>query len=189
LKNINPGGREKSVLFVGRLCDKDKNISGLLRIWAKTNKDGWTLKLVGDGEDKQYLEDYAKQLGVSSSVEFVGWVDTPMEIMTTSSLFCMTSHIEGFALVLIEAMACGLPVVSYDLPYGPSDIITDGIDGYLIPNGDEQVFADRLSQCLANEDRIAPMSVAAIEKSKQFDVDTITDLWIKKYNELLSSKG
>jgi glycosyltransferase involved in cell wall biosynthesis len=106
--------------------------------------------------------------------------------MQDASILCLTSINEGFALVLIEAMASGLPVVSYNLPYGPSDIITDGEDGLLIPYLNEDAFAKKLSGLMDDEEKIRSMSKSAILKSQQFSVDKIVDTWIAKYNELLS---
>jgi glycosyltransferase involved in cell wall biosynthesis len=172
---------------VGRLHNDQKNLTGLLNIWAKTKKDGgWTLKIVGDGPDRQKLEELAYRLNIRDSVSFTGWISDPSQIMQSAKLFCLTSFYEGFALVLAEALANGLPVVSYDLPYGPSDIISDGQDGLLIPYLDEDAFAQKLSELMADEDRIIAMSDAAKIKSEQFSVDKITDLWIEKFNDLLA---
>jgi glycosyltransferase involved in cell wall biosynthesis len=187
---VNSAGikpRENVVIFVGRLEDCQKNLTGLLNIWAKTKRDGgWILKIVGDGPDRQKFEELAYRLNISDSVSFTGWINDPSPIMQSAKLFCITSFFEGFALVIAEAMANGLPVVSYDLPYGPSDIISDGQDGLLIPYLDEDAFAQKLSELMADEDRIIAMSDAAKIKSQQFSVDKITDLWIEKFNDLLA---
>jgi glycosyltransferase involved in cell wall biosynthesis len=180
--------RSNTVIFVGRLS-YEKNLPALLRIWAKTKKQGWKLKIVGDGEDRELLQRYAESLNISDSVEFVGWVEDPIPIMSDASLLCLTSLYEGFALVLIEAMATGLPVISYDLSYGPSDIIEDGVNGFLIKNHDEQGFADKLSDVFRHREQIADMSRNAYVASKRFSVDEITDIWIKKYTKLLQAKG
>jgi glycosyltransferase involved in cell wall biosynthesis len=188
---VNSAGikpRENVVIFVGRLEDCQKNLTGLLNIWAKTKRDGgWILKIVGDGPDRQKFEELAYRLNISDSVSFTGWINDPSPIMQSAKLFCITSFFEGFALVIAEAMANGLPVVSYDLPYGPSDIISDGQDGLLIPYLDEDAFAQKLSELMADEDRIIAMSDAAKIKSQQFSVDKITDLWIEKFNDLLAN--
>jgi glycosyltransferase involved in cell wall biosynthesis len=178
--------RENIVIFLGRLDNSSKNLVGLLHIWAKTQKDGWILKIVGEGPDRQMLENLVDSLELRNSVTFTGWINNPSSILQTAKLFCLTSFYEGFALVIAEAMASGLPVVSYNLPYGPSDIITDGEDGLLIPYLDEDAFAKKLSGLMANEEKIRSMSKAAILKSQQFSVDKIVDTWIAKYNELLS---
>jgi glycosyltransferase involved in cell wall biosynthesis len=180
--------RKKQAIFVGRLADKQKNISSLLHIWSMAHIDGWKLILAGDGPDREMLEAYARQLKISDSVQFVGWLDNPSEMLLESSVFCLTSRIEGFALCLVEAMAFGLPVVSFDLPCGPSDLITDGEDGYLIPNGDENMFAQRLSDLLADEGKIAEMGAAARVKSKQFSVDKIANQWMAIFHNLLARK-
>lgn len=181
--------RENVAIFVGRLEDCQKNLTGLLNIWAKTKRDGgWILKIVGDGPDRQKFEELAYRLNISDSVSFTGWISDPSSIMQSAKLFCITSFFEGFGLVLVEAMANGLPALAYDLPYGPSDIISDGKDGLLIPYLDEETFAQKLSELMADEKRIKEMSEAAKIKSEQFSVDKITDLWIKKFNELLGNR-
>jgi glycosyltransferase involved in cell wall biosynthesis len=178
--------RENVALFVGRLHNDQKNLTGLLNIWAKTKKDGgWTLKIVGDGPDRQKLEKLVDTLNLRDSVSFTGWISDPSQIMQSAKLICFTSFYEGFGLVMVEAMANGLPIVAYDLPYGPSDLISDGKDGLLIPYLDEAAFAQKLSGLMADEDRISEMSEAAKIKSEQFSVDKITDLWIEKFKELL----
>jgi glycosyltransferase involved in cell wall biosynthesis len=186
--NVEIGGRYKrnhTVLFVGRLAFP-KNVAALLRIWSHTEHEGWTLKIVGDGYEMDSLKALTASLSIQDSVEFAGWVNDPRPIMQDASILCLTSINEGFALVIAEAMASGLPVVSYNLPYGPSDIITDGEDGLLIPYLDEDAFAKKLSGLMDDEEKIRSMSKSAILKSQQFSVDKIVDTWIAKYNELLS---
>jgi glycosyltransferase involved in cell wall biosynthesis len=168
------------------LDNSSKNLVGLLHIWAKTQKGGWKLKIVGEGPDRQMLENLVDSLELRNSVIFTGWINNPSTILQTAKLFCLTSFYEGFALVIAEAMAHGLPVVAYDLPYGPSDIISDGKDGLLIPYLDEHAFAQKLSELMADEERISRMGMAAIKKSEQFSVDKITDIWIEKFNKLLN---
>lgn len=179
--------RENVALFVGRLENCQKNLVGLLNIWAKTKREGWILKIIGDGPDRQKLEELAYRLNISDSVSFTGWINDPSLVMQSAKLYCITSFFEGFALVLLEAMANGVPAVAYDLPYGPSDIISDGQDGLLIPYLDEDAFTQKLSELMADEDRIIEMSDAAKIKSQQFSVDKITDLWIEKFNDLLAN--
>jgi glycosyltransferase involved in cell wall biosynthesis len=179
--------RKKTVLFVGRL-DSEKNIQGLLRIWAKTTKGDWILKIVGDGPLRKTLENQASALKISNSVNFTGWISDPSAMMRNASLLCLTSFHEGFPLVIAEAMSQGLPVVAYDLPYGPSDIINDGINGLLIPYLNEDIFAKKLSHLISDANTITKMSKSAIERSNDFSVDRITDLWIEKYTELYAQK-
>lgn len=131
--------RDKIALFVGRLVEQ-KNIESLLRIWPKTERRGWKLKVVGDGVERANLEKLAKELEISDSVIFTGWCENPSTEMRNASLMCLTSRYEGFALVIVEGMAHGLPIVSYDLPYGPSDIIEHGRNGLLVPYLDEEMF-------------------------------------------------
>jgi glycosyltransferase involved in cell wall biosynthesis len=182
-----PTEREKTVLFVGRQ-NYQKNLQSLLRIGAKTQKEGWTLKLVGEGDQRNKLVALAKELGISDSVEFCGYRQNPSEMMKKASLLCLTSHYEGFSLVTVESFHFGLPLVAFDLPYGPSDLIEDGVNGLLIPNKDEDTFARKLSGLLANRDLIKSMSKAAIDFSRKFEIGSIVDGWLNHYTELLAKK-
>jgi glycosyltransferase involved in cell wall biosynthesis len=88
-----------------------------------------------------------------------------------------TSLFEPFGLVIPEAMSCGLPVVAYDSPFGPSSIITDGVDGYLIPPGNEQLFADRLAALMADESLRCQMGSAAVNSAKRYSPTQVMPLW------------
>jgi glycosyltransferase involved in cell wall biosynthesis len=89
-------------------------------------------------------------------------------------------------MVITEAMACGLPVVSYACPCGPRDIISDGKDGFLVPVNDEKQLADRICYLIEHEDVRLQMGAAAIEKSKQFSLDKIMARWTSLFNSLVN---
>ena len=98
----------------------------------------------------------------------------------------MTSLFEPFGLVLPEAMSCGLSVVAFDCPYGPADIITDGVDGFLIKNRDIQGFADRVCQLIENEELRHQMGQNGIVSSQRYRADVIMPKWINLFENLLS---
>jgi len=100
-----------------------------------------------------------------------------------SSILVLTSRCETFGLVLPEAMSCGLPVVSFS-GYGPSEIITDGKDGFLIPNYDTDKFAEKLSLLMDDEDLRSEMGNAAIESSQKYDAEHIIPQWMKLFESL-----
>ena len=105
-----------------------------------------------------------------------------------SSIFVSSSVLEGLPLVMLYALSCGLPIVSYDYPTGPKDTITDGQDGFLIKAGDESAMADRICYLIEHERERKEMGVAALEKSKQYTMDIIMDKWMTLFQDLLDKK-
>lgn len=184
---LSKGVRNRTVLAVGRLSH-EKNFGALLRIWSQTRRGDWKLRIVGDGYEYNQLQELARELHIDDSVEFVGWVENPVDEMLNASILCLTSLYEGYALVLTEGMSCGLPVISFDTPYGPSDIITDGKDGFLVDYLDESMFAKKLSELMEQDDLRHRMSEEAVKESEKFTLDSIVNLWMRKYLELLGQK-
>ena len=99
-------------------------------------------------------------------------------------MLVMTSLYEPFGLVLVEAMSCGLPVVAFNCPYGPSDIITDGVDGFLIENRNVEAFASRICQLMDNFDLRQKMGKAAIKSAQRYKEEYIMPMWEQLFNEL-----
>ena len=104
-----------------------------------------------------------------------------------SSLLISTSLFEPFGLVIPEAMSCGLPVVAYDCPYGPSDIITDGVDGFLIKNRDVNSFSIRICQLIESHDLRCQMGQNGILSSQRYNISDIMSKWISLFEQLTSS--
>ena len=105
-----------------------------------------------------------------------------------SNMLVLTSNFEGLPLVLIEGMSFGLPLVSFDCKCGPSDIIRDGENGFLIKDKNIEVFADRVCRLIEDRDLHARMSTKALEYSKLYDVDNIMAQWTSLFDELMASK-
>ena len=100
----------------------------------------------------------------------------------------MTSLYEPFGLVLPEAMSCGLPVVAFDCPYGPADIITDGVDGFLVKNRDIDAFVDKVCLLIENKDLRRQMGQNGIASSQRYRADIIMPKWIKLFKQLTSAQ-
>jgi glycosyltransferase involved in cell wall biosynthesis len=175
----------KTFIACGRF-DKLKGFTRLIMIFEalKHRLPDWDLVIVGDGEDRALLEAQVDQAKLRDRVFFPGWVADMESVFRSGDLFVFPSVSEGFALVLAEAMACGLPCVSYDCKVGPSEIIRDGVDGVLVPLGDETAFSAAMLR-LATDDpegrRLAENGPAILTRLSE---DAIQPLWAK----VLSSK-
>ena len=174
----------KSVIFVGRFCAQ-KDIDSLLHIWkiVHSRYPDWVLHIYGGyGEKRESQTQYISRLDANVVVH-----EPTCEILNCykkSSMLLLTSVYEPFGLVLPEAMSCGLPVVSFDCPYGPADIITDGVDGFLIKNRDVQAFADRVCQLIEDKELRVRMGQAAIKSSQRYRADVIMPKWKELFESL-----
>lgn len=177
------------VISVGRL-DTMKNYAALIRIWAivKQTHPDWILDIYGDGPQKAALERLIEQYGMQDLVFLKGISNDIISKMSEASIFAFTSLAESFGMVLIEAMSCGLPVVAFNCPDGPKDIITHGQDGFLIPLNDETKMAKKICLLIECEDLRREMGANAIEKSRQFSMDVIISKYMTLFSTLLETE-
>lgn len=175
----------KRVLFVGRF-EEQKNIGELINIWqlVHSKHPDWRLDLYGDGALWEKYKQEADALNINIEVHKPS--SQIMDVYRRSSIFVIASLYEPFGLVIPEAMSCGLPIVSYDSPYGPANIISDGEDGFLIPMHHQQVFADRLCQLMGDEELRKEMGKRAIVSSQRFSADKIMPMWKELFEKLTS---
>ena len=191
--NLNDSGsyasfEQKSVIYVGRFS-KQKDIDSLLRIWAIIHQQypDWQLDIYGEGELKDnYLSIIQK---MNANIHVFEPTANIMEVYREHSILLLTSKYEPFGLVLPEAMSCGLPVVAFDCSYGPADIITDGVDGYLIEDRDVELFAQRVGQLISDYDLRVQMGKAAVISSQRYQASCIMPQWIQLFEQLTSSRG
>ena len=179
--------REKVVLAVGRVC-YEKNYQDLIRIWAEVSASapGWKLRIVGNGDMLDSIRDLAKDLGVEESVELPGYSSDVQKEMSRASIFAMTSRYEGLPLVIAEAQFAGLPMVSYDTKYGPEEITNDGMDSFIVPQGNREMFKNRLLELIQDSERRREMGEMAHRNSLRFSMDKIAAQWMEKYESLLA---
>ena len=140
----------KVVVAAGRLSII-KGFDRLLDAWAlvaQTHPD-WRLRIFGEGPKREALADQIRALGLEGSASLMGYSTTIREDMAAASIFALSSRAEGYPMVVLEAMSCGLPVVAFDCPTGPEEMIADGTDGLLVPDGDVNGLADALSTLIA----------------------------------------
>lgn len=181
--------REHVIIASGRL-NYQKDFSSLLRSWSllKDQMGDWILRIVGEGEEMKKLLQLSNDLGISESVDFMGYTSDVASQMRRASIFAVTSLFDGLSLVIIEAMSCRLPVVSFDTKYGPRDIIHDGVEGFLVENRDEKMMAERLLLLMRNAELREKMATNAEQRAFDFDVNVIAEKWMKEYQPLLTMK-
>lgn len=180
---------EKRVIAVGRLSH-EKNYASMIRAFAivADRFPEWQLDVFGDGGERKNLEQLIDDLSLGGVINLRGSTRNVCDEMLHSSLLIHSSRFEGFGIVLVEAMSCGLPVVSFACPYGPKDIITDGVDGFLVPVGDERMMADRICKLIENDSLRRKMGDAALEKSRLYSLDQIIPMWMGLFGELVRQK-
>ena len=180
--------KAKRVIAVGRYVYQ-KGFDLLLQAWAKIEKlfPDWELAIYGMGDRSSY-ENLAQQLGINMNrCHLNGSTQNIRKEYLESSLFVFSSRFEGFGMVLIEAMACGLPVVSFDCPCGPKDIVSHDEDGLLVPSGDIDKLANAMSQLMDSYELRHQMAKNAICNVRRFQIDEIADRWQLLFEDVLNS--
>lgn len=143
----------KTVLAVGRY-DYQKGFERLIEAWGKVCKqvDGWELQIIGDGELKPQMLRQIETLGLNGKVILKRVNGSEMQATyQDASIFALSSRYEGLPMVLLEAQAAGLPIVSFTCKCGPKDVVEDGVSGFLVEEGDVDALADRLLTLINDE--------------------------------------
>ncbi len=169
----------KRVIFVGRL-DKIKRINELIDLANEVRNYKWQFNIVGDGNEKEVLEEQIHDLKLEGIVNLLGSKshNEVMKLMTDSSIFILTSISEGLPMVLLEAMSVGVPCIAYETASGIGDIITDGVDGYIIKNRNKNKMIEKLTHLMNNKDIRIKMGIKAKEKALQFSREEVTKKWL-----------
>lgn len=179
----------KRIISIGRF-DYEKGNDLLLQVWQKVEKQmpDWQLDIYGNGNRNPYLFQM-RQLGIDSSCcHLHGPIQDVKKEYLNSSVFVLPSRYEGFGLVLIEAMACGVPVVSFDCENGPRSIITNCEDGFLIPTFDIDAFAEKLILLMQDENLRRLMGEKAQKSAAKYDIDSIGLQWKQLFDELMANR-
>jgi len=180
--------KEKEIIFVGRLDEIQKRISRIISTWNHLEKrfPDWRLTIIGDGPDRQYLEDMVRTMELER-VSFEGF-QSPLEYYKRSSLLMLTSDFEGFGLVVTEAMSFGVVSVVYNSYAAAGDLIDDGKNGVLLPFHKEGYDAEEaaivMSKLMTDDVHRNELAEAALVKSQKFSLDRIYNEWMEKIENL-----
>ena len=176
---------EKRVIVVGRYCH-EKGYDLLLKAWCIVQNSiaDWRLEVFGEGDRSQYEEMISSLNMDRHRCILHGRSSNIQDEFEKSSLAVCSSKFEGFGLVITEAMSCGLPVVSFDCPWGPRAIIHDGEDGLLVENGNVEKLADAIIWMIQHPEMRSKMATKAIENVQRFSIEKIAEKWRSLFDAL-----
>lgn len=171
----------RTVLAVGRY-DYQKGYERLIAAWAKLPAGHrWKLRLVGDGPQREALQQQVAELGVQGSV-FIDKTHKNMDaVYREASIFALSSRYEGLPMVLLEAQGYGLPIVAFDCKCGPADVVEDGVDGLLVPEGDTDALSAALWKLMDTPRLRKEMGGKARERAARWDKEKIMQKWTELF--------
>ncbi|MGZ0017175.1 glycosyltransferase family 4 protein [Yeosuana sp. AK3] len=181
----------KTVVTAGRIAPV-KGYDRLIDIWALVNKQipDWQLHIYGDG-NAEYIKMLEAKIiahGLTDTLQLKGATNAIEKVFFEASIFAMTSHNECFPLVLLEAQASGLPIISFDCPHGPRNIINNH-NGILIPVHDNEAFANSLIHLMLHNELLISMGKNARINANNFNVEKVMALWSEMFNEVVLDKN
>lgn len=177
------GGREPmvkspAVMAMGRLS-REKGFDILLRAFAKAwrSRPGWSLVILGEGPLRRELAELTSELGMEDAVKMPGLVKNPHDYLRQADIFALSSRFEGFPVSLLEAMALGAAVVSFDCMTGPREVIRDGVDGLLVPPEDEEALAEAMGRLMDAEGERRRLGEEAKRVVERYGVENVMRMW------------
>ena len=175
----------KQAIIVGRY-NSAKGYNYLIDAWREVHKSypEWIINIFGSGEYEDKVRKQINDYGLQDIVIMNNPTDTIMEEYLKSSIYVMSSVFEGFAMVLLEAMACGLPCVSFDCPYGPRNVITDGEDGFLVDYLNSKALADSICKLIENEALRKQMGKNGRNNVLRYSRENIMPQWISLFESI-----
>jgi glycosyltransferase involved in cell wall biosynthesis len=177
------------IVAAGRLTVQ-KGFDMLLDAFAQVvaKHPEWTLTIYGDGPWRERITNQRDALGLGDVVALPGVTRRLDAELAGSSMFVLSSRAEGLPMVLLEAMSTGMPVVAFDCPTGPRELIEEGVDGRLVPPGDVDALAAALVELIEDPDRRRAMGAAAFESSRRFFMPVVRDSWERFFAELSAGR-
>lgn len=168
----------RRLVAMGRL-GPEKGFDLLIEAFARVAAahPEWSLTILGEGPQRPALEARVRRARLGQRVSLPGHVLDPLPFLASSHVFALSSRFEGFPNALLEAMACGLPVVAFDCPSGPAEIVADGVNGLLVPRGDVGALAASLSSLMNDPIARARLGLAAREISATLSPGVVLERW------------
>ncbi|GAA2292100.1 glycosyltransferase family 4 protein [Streptomyces kunmingensis] len=182
-------GTSKIIAAAGRLAP-GKRYDLLLEAFATVAAEnpGWELRIYGGGAQEPHLRALAGELGLTGRARLMGTVSPIEPEFAAASIVVSASDAESFGMTLVEAMRCGTPVISTDAPLGPAEIITDGVDGRLVPVGQVRPLAEAMTELIEDADLRARMGEAALDSAHRYDPAPIVARYDSLFMELRASR-
>lgn len=179
------GGRTPMIIAAGRMVSQ-KRFDHLITAFAEVVDEfpDWRLRIYGDGKLEDQLRRQVRRLDIVSQVEFAGISHDMDADWSRGSIFALSSRHEGFPMVALEASACGLPLVMYDCPTGPAELLAHGGNGILVPNGDVEAFAAALRRLMSDPVERATMGCRARSVAALYAPAEVTQRWEQLYAEV-----
>ena len=178
------------IVEVARLENGQKNLLQLIDIYAKLKQKGIKEKLyiIGDGPSREEIAQKIKELGLEEDCLLLGAKLNPFPFMKNAKLFLHTAYYEGFGMVLVESMICGTPVVAFNCPTGPREILADGKYGELIPMGDEDLFVEKTYELLTNEEKRQHFISLLPQSYQRFSMEKISEQFNTLIQQVLNKE-
>ncbi|WP_084516648.1 glycosyltransferase family 4 protein [Microtetraspora niveoalba] len=182
---VRPGPRGKVVLAAGRLTEQ-KGFDLLVPAFARVVAEhpDWQLRIFGTGPGEAGLRALIEELHLYNHVFLMGRTDRLDDELAKASAFVLSSRFEGLPMVMIEAMSHGTPIVSFDCPTGPADVLTDGVDGLLVPPGDVPALADALARVIGDRALRERLGSAALAGAAPYTREAVTPQWEALFEDL-----
>lgn len=171
----------KVIVAIGRLVPQkgyDQMLDAFQRIRREVPSK---LLILGDGADRSHIQNKIAEYGLDNDVTLTGFVENPWSYLNRADLYLSTSRYEGFHLTIVEAMACGVVPVATNCDYGPREIITDGVDGRLVPVDNTKAIADAVIELLQNTEKRKKMALEALKRAQDFDISIV----VREYEALI----
>lgn len=175
----------KRVVAIGRYTHQ-KGFERLIEAWNKICRQypDWRLDIMGEGEERTSLQALIDNYGIAHSVTLCPPTNDMDAVYRGASIIAMSSRYEGLPMILLEAQAYGLPIVSFNCQCGPADVVTDGVDGFLVPEGDIESLAGKLTTVIEDEALRLQMGRAARIASERYAEDVVMKKWIDLFERV-----
>jgi len=177
----------KTSIAVGRL-EKEKGFDLLIDAWkvVKKKHPEWILNIFGEGSLHDSIRKQIDDLNLADSIFLKKPVSNIAEKYIESSIFILSSRNEGFGLVLLEALALGVPVVSFNCNFGPEELIEDGQNGFLVETGNTEILAKKIITLIENENVRKKFSERALITTKKYEISNIMMKWDELFQSLVN---